>query len=255
MIALVGALKEETKPLRRRMGLGEVPGSESCRLYRGAFRGRDVVLAQGGMGRQNAEAAARLVLERYPVTLLISYGFAGALHDALATGDVVLYSTVTCTDDDGRDMAGHAPHAPDRGVLAWAEQALERASVKVLSAPGITSTRLVADPQDKRKLGQAFDAKVVDMESYWIAEVCAGKRVPFLAVRSVTDTVSDAMPALACLMTLDGRLTWRDILVFMLRRPEHLASMWRLYRNARRARASLVVSMNALMKAPMRQGG
>src|SRR5205814_10328916 len=55
----------------------------------------------------------------------------------------------------------------------------------------VTADHLVSDPAEKRRLGESHDA--VDMESSAVAEVCAARGVPFLAVRAVSDCVDTAL--------------------------------------------------------------
>ena len=72
----------------------------------------------------------------------------------------------------------------------------------VVTSPRIvTVDHLVSNPAAKRRLGEEHDADVVDMESAGVAEVCAGRGVPFFAVRAVSDTVDTALsPALVQLL-------------------------------------------------------
>ena len=79
MLAIVGALKEEMVDLQRRMSLEQTFAWWRCRIYRGNYAKRDVLLLQTGTGKERAEIATRFILEHYPVTALISLGFAGAL--------------------------------------------------------------------------------------------------------------------------------------------------------------------------------
>jgi adenosylhomocysteine nucleosidase len=94
MLAIMGAFGQEIIDLRRQMVIEEVVARRDCRLYCGKFKNRDTFLVQTGMGKERAENATQFILERYPVTAIISLGFAGALAPELRIGDVVVYFTV-----------------------------------------------------------------------------------------------------------------------------------------------------------------
>ena len=62
----------------------------------------DVVLVEGGIGRQRASEATRQLAERYELELIVSAGFAGGVQEGLSTGDVCLCERVM-------SIAGPAP--------------------------------------------------------------------------------------------------------------------------------------------------
>lgn len=254
MIALLGALEEEVSDLRRQMTLDEVLALPACHLSRGKVRGRDVLLAQTGLGRERVEAATKLILERYPVTTLISLGFAGALAEELEVGDVVIYSTVHCATGRIEEATKQRSYCSDDGLLRLATDALEGTTVRFCIGSGVTVPRLVSSPVEKQGLGQAFHAHIVDMESYWIARIASSKRIPFVAVRAISDARRDSLPPFDQMLTTNGRWQWKKTLSHFFRHPQHLAALPGLSRNAWRARRNLTVSVECLVAELQRQG-
>lgn len=247
MIALLGALREEVSGLQKQMGLLEVLAGPTCRLYRGEYRGRDVLLAQTGMGRQSAETATKLVLERYTVDTLISLGFAGALTEEFEVGDAVICAKLYCASEPVQEAARPRAYCSDDGLLRLAAQALEGTSVRGRTGSGVTVPRLVCSPEERRELGRAFHADIVDMESYWIAQIASGRQVPFVAVRTISDTWQDSLPPFDQMMTVEGRLKWRAIFSHFFHHPQHLTVLLTLSQNARRARENLTIFADCLV--------
>ena len=93
MIVLLAALAGEAAGLRRRMTLAPERVTDiGVPAHTGTYRGRPVLLAWTGMGRQQAEAGAVAVLACHPAAAVISIGFSGSLDGQLAVGDLVLAS-------------------------------------------------------------------------------------------------------------------------------------------------------------------
>jgi nucleoside phosphorylase len=126
MIALLGALSQEIAGLRRQMAVEEVVANPVCQIHRGQLREKPCILVQTGIGRRRAEKATQSVLERYPVTTLISIGFAGALTPDLTIGDVVACSTVRGASGFGKDEGHAEPYTADANLLALAASGPER---------------------------------------------------------------------------------------------------------------------------------
>jgi adenosylhomocysteine nucleosidase len=243
MIALLGALKEEVSDLRRQMGLEKVHAEPARHLYRGEHRGRDAVLVQTGMGRERAETATKLVLERYPVTVLVSLGFAGALTEDLKVGDVVVCSTLFCAEGRGQGATKPISYCSDDGLLRHATEALEGTAVRFCLGSGVTVPQVISTPEERRELRKAFDAHVVDMESYWIARIASDKRIPFVEIRSISDTPRDSLPPLGQMLTENGRMRWKEALSYFLRHPGLPIVLLGLAWNARRASRSLTIAV------------
>ena len=248
MIAILGALREEVSCLRKRMDVQETIFEAACIVFRGTWGGRDILLVQTGMGKQRAQAATRLVLERYPVDSLVSFGFAGALAEELRAGDVVLYSAVHCAEGDEDQQAfPEQSYASSDDVLAQSRRALEGAAVTFTCEPGVSVRQIVLPPEERAALAEVHHATVVDMESYWIAEIATEAQIPFVILRSVSDTRDEKLLPFDQLMTEDGKVRWRAAAAYFVRRPHHLAVVWRLYRNMRLAQKNLVAAVEALI--------
>lgn len=236
MLALFGTMRPEISSLRRHMALEEAPAEQGCRVYKGEHENREVLLVQTGIGKKRAERATELVLERYPVTALVSFGFGGALTEEAKAGDIVLCSALYCGNNHVHDDTGSGgPCYSDINLISVAAKALAGSQVGLLQGNSVTVDSVVSEPEAKQVLGKIFSAQVVDMESYWIGRVASAKQVPFLAVRAVSDTVADRLPPFGRLLDSNG--TWRrkSATLYFLIRPRQLVNLCILYRNARKA--------------------
>ena len=241
LLALLGAVKQEVDGLRKRLGLREVAAPPGRHLFAGQCGQREVLLLQTGMGRQRAGAAAEYLLGRYPVGILISLGFAGALRGDLGVGDLVLCQRLLTTNPSD----GAACHS-DADLLAQAARAATEAQCRWVTGDSLTADGLAADPREKLALGETSGAASVDMETYWLARAAAARRIPFLAVRAISDTLPQKLPPFERLVDADG--VWRSAKAtsYLLAHPAELAALPTMYRNARRAQMSLTRALCAL---------
>jgi adenosylhomocysteine nucleosidase len=229
MLAIIGALDEEVSGLRREMTLTETSARPA--IFVGQCRSRDVVLARSGVGRERAERATRAVLERYPVTGIVSLGFGGALTPDLQAGELIVSTLVKCPDTA-------ESHNSDPKLVGLAGGRC---------GTGVTVADLAPDSAAKRRLGVTYAADVVDMECYWVARLAAEKGVPFLSVRAISDAVDEVVPNLFP----DG--TRLGLMLAVARHPlrvfGHPLALLRLYRNVRRAKANLTQFAIRLIEA------
>lgn len=248
MLALLGALKGEIQDIRRHIVLEEALADFGRPAYKGRYKGKEVVLAQSGIGKARAEQAARFLAERYPAEAIISFGFGGALQKDLKAGDVLLCATLHCGQEVKQDEAeSRTPSHSDGRLLSLASQALESTGARFRQGGCVTVERPVLKPEDKEALGRASGADVVDMESYWVARVASERKIPFLALRAVSDAVQDRLPPLDRLLDSEGNWRWEKATPYFLVHPKSLVELFALYRSARRARKSLTASVDSII--------
>lgn len=252
MIVLAAALESELKALRKRWRLQRDRTAEAGGLWRGRIHGVDVVLVRTGMGKERAAAAVRTALEHCrTASLLVSFGFAGALRSDLRPGDPVLCTHVRPADEDDRAEIALWSGDRDRQALSRWVQELSRRGVDVRRGRLVTAAGVVRGSEAKRRLGERYGAAIVDMESYAIAGVAAEHGLPLLGVRVVSDALEDRIPALPLdqLVRPDGRLCGCCAVRHALRSLRDLPASLRLYRNVRRAESRLTEIVERLAEA------
>jgi len=247
MIAIFGAFGQEIVDLRRRMVIEEVVATPACKVYRGKLHNKDAVLVRTGMGKERAENATRFVLERYPVTAIISLGFAGALSSELRVGDVVVCSTLHCGPGSEQEEQELEPCAADANLHSLALQCPEDRVTRFCVGSGVTALQLDPDPAKMQELREAFNAHIIDMESYWIARMASARQIPFIAIRSISDTIERSVQPFDRILASDGSLLWRKAVLCFLLRPQYLANVFTLYRNTRPAKRNMAAFVSHLV--------
>ncbi|MBO0860373.1 MAG: hypothetical protein J2P21_18230 [Chloracidobacterium sp.] len=226
------------------------------KICHGLFGGRRVTILQSGMGAPGfAEGLAeRLMRDRYDA--LIIAGLAGALDPGLRVGDAVLYNL--CYDarainfpihehpnhEDLREMVSTT--AGDDLLARFMCEALTRANVSFIMAPGITAGRVVTEAKDKLALGARYGAAAVDMETFQTLSACASLDLPATALRVISDEAVRDIPDLNRIYNADGRINGCLMASVMIARP---SAALRLMLTVRSALQSLRESLRAAMGA------
>ena len=124
-----------------------------------------------------------------PDARVVSFGLAGALHDAYRVGDVL----------DATRVVGAG------GETLWEGGPLGIAGAR--RATILAAEQVIDDPAERRRLHERTGADAVDMESGVLAR--SGRLAG--CVRAVSDTPSRTLGPLAGTLDADGRLAWGGI--------------------------------------------
>ena len=162
-------------------------GDETSRNKHGIERagkldGREVVIVESGVGAAAAARATKAAIEFYQPKWVVSAGFAGALHENLRRGHVLMADTVS--RESGEQLSVGIKLDPQ--VLA---------STKGLHVGRLlTVDRLIRHPAERRSLHEQTAALACDMETFAVAEACRDAGTRLLSVRIISDAVDDELP-------------------------------------------------------------
>jgi hopanoid-associated phosphorylase len=219
-LGIAAGLSAELRPITaRRIPIGEVIAVTD-----------NILLVLSGIGERRARAAGR-TLVRHGARALLSWGTAAALQPPLRPGDLLIPTTLIGPERRTREV--------DR---AWHAQVCEQlaAQLPICSAPLAQTTTVLTDTQAKQALARDTGAVAADMESVALAGMAAESRLPFLAIRAVSDEVSATIPeSLAAAVDASGRLSPAACLGEVVLRPWRWPALMRLARGLRAARNTL----------------
>ena len=183
-----------------------------------------------GPGAGNAARAALAAVED-GARALVSFGCAGGLAPALGSGTVALPESV-------RDRAGASIEVD----TAWRRRLADAvaAVAPVVGGEGIEVAAAVETARDKEALHRESACVFADMESASIGAVARARRLPFLVVRAVADTASDAVPhGLSGAVSNEGRLRPGRLIAVLAKNPGQVRAMPILASRFRNACSSL----------------
>lgn len=170
-----------------------------------------------GIGRQNAERAARAFLAGRRPGLLLTCGFAGGLNPELQIGDVVFEIPASAGTD-------HA-YAVIRGKL----EAAGAKEAKIYCADKIATTAA-----DKKRLRDETGADAAEMESGSVQAVCGGLSIPCVTVRVVSDTATQDLPLdFNNYLKEDKSLDMSKLMLAVAKAPWKMGALMELQKNTK----------------------
>lgn len=244
MIAILAALHSEFADLMSDIKVVARFTQGGCAIVQGSYLGKELLLAETGVGRHGAEMAASYATSSYKLQCMVSVGFAGGLEPSVKVGDIVVYNAVYRANGHTETDAGGPLYSPCHSDLVHlAAQTAAANGFRVIQGNGITVPAIVADACDKARLAAIFPVQAADMESYWIAQTASQHGIPFVTVRAVSDAAGDILPRLERMGQSGGSWRWQRALPYLASHPAELARLFSLVANVRRARRSLTCYM------------
>jgi adenosylhomocysteine nucleosidase len=199
LFGVIGAMEEEITLLREMLHNAREEGVGGFTLFSGTLAGHAALLAQSGIGKVNAAALAQLLILR-GVSHVLFTGVAGGLEPGLKVGDLVV-STDAVQHDVDVTALGYAPgEVPGEGASWPADEQLRALAlsaaadlegVRAVAGRVASGDQFVADRDKGRRLREIFGAACAEMEGAAVAQVCHKAGVPFVIIRSLSDSADE----------------------------------------------------------------
>jgi nucleoside phosphorylase len=239
-LALRTGPAQQQRPLDRRLA------ALSLDVSWAEFEDVRLALAVTGDGAGNARDGIQQLLSALPIDQLIVIGVSGALSRELVTGSLLVAERVV--DEQGRAFAA-APALVQHVARCTGAQA----------AVLVGAAQLADSAEEKARLLACANAggqpAAVDLESAVFAEAAQRAGVPWLFLRSISDTAGENLPELlnAC-RDARGAVQRSAVLWRLCRSPAPLPALLRLRGRVQNCAAILARAIEALLAASQTAG-
>lgn len=213
-IAILSALAEEQEGLLAYLHAPQRVEHGGRIFWTGRMQGLPVVLALSRIGKVAAATTATGLITHFGAAHMLFSGVAGGVGPDVQVGDVVVGTHYLQHDMDASPLfprfeiplSGRALFAADTALIANACEAFTRVQPALRKAryaarlhQGLIASgdRFVSSAAEVSALCGALAAAghtplAVEMEGAAVAQVCADYRVPFVAIRTISDRADDA---------------------------------------------------------------
>ena len=197
MTGIIGAMKIEVESIAASMTYKRERIISGISFISGRLYGQSVVLARCGIGKVSAAVCAQILISVYKVDSIINTGVAGGLAAELRQGDIVVASGFVEHDMDTSPIGDPVGWLSglDTIQLPCGEELADRL-YKIASANdnyatlrGIIASgdQFVASAERAEFIRSTFGAAACEMEGAAIAHACFMAKIPFAAVRCISD--------------------------------------------------------------------
>lgn len=198
-IGIVLAMKEELESIRKYLKKERKITIFNLDFYDGYIYDTNCVLVECGVGKVNAARTTQILIDNLKVDMIINIGVAGGLSNELNIGDIVIGSKLVQHDFDitsfGHEkgfISGVGKYIDsDLKMVSLVEETAKKDNFKninILNGVIASGDIFCTDPIMAKKIHDKFNALCVEMEGASIAQVCYLCNIPFIVLRSISDT-------------------------------------------------------------------
>ena len=198
-IGIIVAMQEELEEIKEYVEDINEKEIRHITFIEGKVEEKNVVLVQCGIGKVNAAMVTQALIDSYSIEYIVNIGVAGALNPMLNIGDVVIADKLIQHDFDITAFGHSKGYITGVGDFIQTDENLRNKLEKlnhnnkdndykiklgIIASGDIFCT----DIEMKNKIYSKFDADCVEMEGAAIAQVCYLNEIPFVVMRSISDS-------------------------------------------------------------------
>ena len=199
MIGIIGAMRVEVEGLKARLANAKSEIISGTEYVSGILEGREVVVAQCGIGKVFAALCAHTMILRYQVKAIINTGVAGTLSERVGILDFAVSSAVVQHDMD-TTVLGDAPGLISginvveiSASSALCELACNKARElgnRCESGVIASGDQFISNAERKAYIRNTFSAIACEMEGAAIGHACYIGGVEFVVIRCISDSAT-----------------------------------------------------------------
>ena len=194
-IGILCASDTELNPFFKYIQPSRITKKAMLEFHSGRISGIEIVAVYSGVCKVNAAVAAQLLIDIFNVDGIINAGTAGGMHESICLFDTVI-SERTLYHDVAEDILTefhpwleHNSFQADKELYLAAQRYAQQSNYPVIFGTMVTGEQFIVD-EKREEINQKYAPLSVDMETASVAHVCYVNKLPFLSVRTMTDTAT-----------------------------------------------------------------
>ena len=212
LTGIIGAMAVETNAIKALIENKKTERISGIEFVSGKLYGKDVVVAQCGIGKAFAAICAEAMILKYSPDRIINVGVAGTLSEKVGLLDTAVSTAVVQHDMDTSPLGD--PVGLISGINIVEIPASEKLADEICSAAariGINCAKgviasgdqFIADKEKKDFIRDTFGAIACEMEGASVGHVCYVNGVDFAVIRCISDNADSEAgemdyPTLCC---------------------------------------------------------
>lgn len=198
-IGIIFAMNEELEALKQYLDIKREYTIFDLTFYEAVVNNNLCILVEGGIGKVNSARSTQILIDNLEVEYIINIGVAGSVSKKLDICDIVLGEKLVQHDFDITAFNHEKGYIPNVGTYINSDEFLLTIANEVGIENNLPIKRGVIASGDifctkldmANKINTKFNALCVEMEGASIAQVCFLSHIPFLIIRSISDSLNN----------------------------------------------------------------
>ena len=194
MIGIIFAMKEELDEFIKLVNNIKEEKIYDLTFYKCNLFNKELVLVESGVGKVNAARATQILIDKMNPKYIFNVGVAGSISGSVDVMDIVVSDKLVQHDFDITGFDHEKGYIPNVGIYMDADKYLlditksVNIDTKVHIGTIASGDIFITDKNMSTKINNKFNALCVEMEGASIAQVCTLSSVPYLVIRSISDS-------------------------------------------------------------------
>lgn len=196
-IGIICAGDREIEPFLTHIQNCKISEKAMLKIYEGTIDGVSVVTLFSGVCKVNAAIATQILIDTYHVNAIINAGTAGGMDIKVNIFDTIISTQVAHHDVHDNILTEFHPWMSsiyfdsDNLLLDLSRKSIQhkKSEYTVYFGKMVTGEKFIDDNM-RECINTKYAPLSVDMETASIAHVCYVNHIPFIAIRTITDTVA-----------------------------------------------------------------
>lgn len=196
-VGIISAGDREIDPFLNHIENCTMSEKAMLKIYEGTINGVSIVALFSGVCKVNAAIATQILIDTYHVNAIINAGTAGGIDMKVNVFDTIISTQAAYHDVSDGILTEFHPWMPsiyfdsDNLLLDLSKQSIQckKSNNPVYFGKMVTGEAFIEDNM-RDKITSKYAPLSTDMETASIAHVCYVNHIPFIAIRTITDTVT-----------------------------------------------------------------
>lgn len=207
-IGIIFAMKEELDALLNVLTLVKEYSIFDLTFYECKLDNKEIVLVESGIGKVNSARTTQILIDNMKVDYIFNIGVAGGISEKVSVCDIVIGDKLVQHDFDITPFDHEKGYIPNIGIYLNSDEYLINLAKDIKTDSNVyvgtiaSGDIFVNDSKMSSKINSKFNALCCEMEGASIAQICYLSHIPFLVIRSISDSVNG-----------NNELTYNDFLL------------------------------------------
>lgn len=193
-IGIICAGDREVNPFLSMIKDSVISEKAMLKFYSGTIENVAIVTLFCGVCKTNAAIATQILIDTYNCDIIINAGTAGGMDNNIKLFDTIYSTEVAHHDVNEVILTEFHPwlesiyFKADSKLIYCAKKSINKNNISDIYFGRMITGEFFIEDHYRADLNQKFSPLSIDMETASIAHTCYVNKIPFIAIRTITDT-------------------------------------------------------------------